>query len=77
MLAEILHVGDDVVADLEGAVAAGFRAVLLDRSEENAKKEQSRESESAFARAAYPAGGTGRGAVRIRDLAELRGQVSG
>jgi putative hydrolase of the HAD superfamily len=29
---EILHVGDDPVADVEGATAAGFKAVLLDRA---------------------------------------------
>jgi len=30
--AEILHVGDSVAEDLEGAAAAGFQSVLLDRS---------------------------------------------
>jgi len=33
---EALHAGDDVVADVEGALAAGLRAVLIDREERRA-----------------------------------------
>ena len=29
---EVLHVGDDIIADIQGATAAGIRAVLVDRS---------------------------------------------
>jgi putative hydrolase of the HAD superfamily len=35
---EILHVGDDPIADFEGARAAGFQALLLDRSAEPGPK---------------------------------------
>ncbi len=47
---EVVHVGDDVVTDLKGALDAGFRAVLVSRTELQPRKPQELEALRAIER---------------------------